>query len=526
MMNKKIAIFLICFFMVVVYTAWDEDVWTKSINKLSFIISLIEDNYYKDVDSEKLAFSSIEGMMKTLDPHSSFLDPQIYSRLTEDYKGKYFGLGILIQKQEDRLVVITPIEGTPAYRLGISAGDVISQIEGESTKPISSYEAMLKLRGLKGTEVTITIIREGLEKPFDMTIKREEIALHSVPYAFMLKDDIGYIYIRNFAGTTVDEFREKMEHLEDQGMKKLILDMRSNGGGIFAQALQLSDEFLPKGSLIVSIKGRNHYYNRKFFAERDKQREDVPLVILINQGSASAPEIVSGAVMDNDRGLIVGEDSWGKGLVQTVFPLADNAALSLTTAKYFTPSGRSIQRDYSDFDDYYLYSKRIPDEEREVKFTAKGRKVMGQGGITPDYNVEFRYKDITWKLLLKGAYFEYGRRFAEKKTALAMKYVFPDEVSGTKNDNKHKLVMDKTFEAGSLVLDDFKRFLKEKEIEIDLDEFKKAEAEISRELQREVFSSIWGIEEGMRVFREKDPVVLKAIEVFPEAKALMDEPVK
>jgi carboxyl-terminal processing protease len=157
MMNKKIVVFLVCFFTIVVYTAWDEDIWTQSINKLSFIISLIEDHYYQDVDSEKLAFSSINGMMKTLDPHSNFLDPQLYSRLTEDYKGKYFGLGILIQKQEERLVVITPIEGTPAYRLGIRAGDIISNIEGESTKPISSYEAMLKLRGLKGTKVTITM---------------------------------------------------------------------------------------------------------------------------------------------------------------------------------------------------------------------------------------------------------------------------------------------------------------------------------------------------------------------------------
>jgi carboxyl-terminal processing protease len=526
MMNKRIAVFLICFFVVVVYTAWDEDVWTKSINKLSFIISLIEDNYYKEVDSEKLAFSSIEGMMKTLDPHSNFLDPQIYSRLTEDYKGKYYGLGIMIQKQEERLVVITPIEGGPASRLGIRAGDVISNIEGESTEPISSYEAMLKLRGIKGTKVTITIIREGLEKPFDMTIKREEVALHSVPYAFMLKDDIGYIYIRNFAGTTADEFREKMEFLEDQGMKRLILDMRSNGGGIFAQALELSDELLPKGSLIVSIKGRRNYYNRKFFAEKDDQREDIPLVILIDQGSASAPEIVSGAVMDNDRGLIVGEDSWGKGLVQTVFPLADNAALSLTTAKYFTPSGRSIQRDYSDFDDYYLYSKRIPDEEREVKYTAKGRKVMGQGGISPDYNVPFNRRDITWQLLLKGAYFEYGRRFADKKTALAQKYILPDEMTGIAEDHLQKPMIDKTFEACSEVLEDFKNFLHEKEIQIDLDEFEKAEKEISREIQREIFSSIWGLEEGMKIFRESDPVVLKAIEVFPEAKALMDEPVK
>lgn len=520
-MKKKTIFFLCIFFFLVLQTAWDEDIWTQSLNKLDSIASLIKENYFLEVDQEKLAYSSIKGMLKTLDPHSNFLDPSNFSRLTEDYKGKYHGLGILIQKQEERLVVITPIEGSPAYRLGIQAGDIISHIEGESTKPITSFEAMQRLRGLKGTKVTITIVREGLKEPLNLTIKRAEIPLHSVPYAFMLQDDIGYIYIRNFAETTTKEFREKMKFLKGQGMKRLILDLRTNGGGTFAQAIEISDEFLPKGSVIVSIRGRKSYYNREFRAYYNNQNEDIPLVVLINQGSASAPEIVSGAIKDNDRGLIVGDISWGKGLVQTVFPLAPDAAIALTTAKYFTPSGRSIQRDYSSIEDYYLFKKEAPEEEREVRYTARGRKVLGQGGITPDYEVKLTYKALTYKLLLKGAYFEYGNKFANQKTPSAKMYVFPDRAKTEGKPPKDKKVIDKKFEIDSQILEDFKSYLQKRNIAFDPDEFEEAREEINRELKREIYSSFWGIEEGIRVFRRKDPVVLKAIEVLPDADVLL-----
>ncbi|MFQ6037048.1 MAG: S41 family peptidase, partial [Candidatus Aminicenantales bacterium] len=288
-MKRRGFFFFILFFTLVSFPAWEEDVWTQSMGKLSQMVSLIDQNYYKNVDHEELAFSSIKGMLQTLDPHSYFLDPRHFDRVREEYKGKYYGLGILIQKQGKRLVVISPIEGGPSYRLGIRSGDVISHINGEPTEPISSTEAMMRLRGRKGTQVTITIVREGLEEPFDLKITREEIALHSVPYAFMLQDDVGYIFIRNFAETTTKEFEEKMKHLLRQGMKKLILDLRGNGGGTFLQSVELSDEFLPRGTLIVSISGRNRYWDRKYYAEKNGQYENIPLVILINRGSASAP---------------------------------------------------------------------------------------------------------------------------------------------------------------------------------------------------------------------------------------------
>lgn len=519
-MKKRISIFCVLYFSLILLAAWNEDVWSHSLSKLSSIVSLIEDNYYLEVDREELAYSSIKGMLRSLDPHSNLLENKNLSRMTEEYKGKYFGLGIMIQKQEDRLVVVSPIEGGPAYRLGIQAGDVISHINGESTKPITSYEAMQKLRGRKGTKVNITIVREGLNQPFDLTVIREEIPLHSVPYAFILRDDIGYIFIRNFATTTTKEFREKMNFLTDKGMKKLILDLRGNGGGAFAQSIEISDEFLPKGALIVSIKGRRSYYNREIRAVGNNQYEDLPLVILINQGSASASEIVSGAIKDHDRGIIVGEGSWGKGLVQTVFPLAPNAAISLSTAKYYTPSGRSIQKDYTQIEDYLL-QRDVPEQEREVRYTANGRRVLGQGGITPDYDVNFSYKDVTVRLLFKGAFFSYVQIFKNRGTDLSQEYIFPDDIdSQTGNTGKGKTI-NKCFKVDSQVIDDFKSFLQARKIAFDKDGFEDARSEIVRELEREFFSSFWGIEEGWRVFRNSDPYVLKAIEILPEAGALI-----
>ena len=512
-MKKKISAFFLLVCGLILVPAQEENVWNLSLKKISSIIELIKENYYQEIDENTLIFSSVKGMIQTLDPHSYFLEPSHFSRLREEHEGKYYGLGILIQKQDDRLVVISPIEGGPAFRLGIQAGDVISRIEGESTKPISSYEAMQKLRGPRGTEVTITIVREGLEKPFDLTVAREEISLHSVPYAFILQDDVGYIFIRNFSSTTTKEFEEKMDSLAKQGMRNLILDLRGNGGGTFLQSIEISDEFLPKGAPVVAIKGKNKVYNRDFGAVHNNQYENFPLVILIDRGSASAPEILSGAVKDNDRGLIVGEDSWGKGLVQTVFPLAADIAVALTTAKYFTPSGRSIQRDYSSFEDYIL-KKEVSEEGREVRYTAKGRKVLGQGGISPDYTVMLSTQPLTSMLFFKGAFFRYGRKFAEHRTSLSNKFELPSEMKALRNP---EIIVD------DRVMRDFMVYLEESHIEFEKEEFEEAKEEIRRELTREIFSSLWGMEEGVKVYRKTDPVVLKAIEVLPEAKRLLTD---
>lgn len=508
-MKNKLALALLLVALLANLPARNGDIWDQSLEKFSSILSLVEKNYYQPVDSEKLVFSAIRGILETLDPHSYFLDPESFARMREEYTGKYYGLGIQIQKQEDRLVVISPIEGGPASRLGILPGDVISHINGESTKPISSFDAMQKLRGPKGTRVTITIVREGLESPFDLTIERAEIPLRSVPYAFMINEEVGYIFIRNFAETTTEEFEEKMRELTSQGMRSLILDLRGNTGGPFFQSLEIADEFLPRGAAIVSIKGRNKFFNREFRAQRDGQYEQVPLVILINRGSASASEIVSGAVMDNDRGFIVGEDSWGKGLVQTVFPIGENLALALTTAQYLTPSGRSIQRDYAHIDDYILY-KKAPEESREVRYTARGRRVLGQGGISPDFEVPFSRKLFTLELMNRGAFFTYARKLASRQTPLARSISIPDGQSGNKE-----------FVVDAKILEDFELYLKSININYEAEKFKEAEEEIKRELTREIYSSLWGIDAGVAAYQKSDAAVLKALEVMPDAAKLL-----
>lgn len=520
-MKRKIFVFLTFVLFLILLPAHDQDIWSQSLQKLSSIMSIVEENYFKDVNPQELTYSSIRGIIQTLDPHSYFLDPSLFSRLMEEQEGKYYGLGILIQKQGERLVVISPLEGTPAYRLGIQPGDVISHINGESTKPLSSYDAMQKLRGPKGTKVTIAIVREELEKPLELTIEREEIPLYSVPYAFMLQDDIGYIFIRNFAANTTSEFEEKMQSLLKQGMKKLVLDLRRDGGGAFLPSIEISDKFLPKGSLIVTIQGRNRAYNRELRAERDNEYENIPLVILIDRGTASAPEILSGAIKDNDRGLIVGEDSFGKGLVQTIHQIDSNVAVALTTAKYFTPSGMSIQRDYNNLDDWLL-RKEAPEEKREVKYTLKGRKVLGQGGISPDYKVEASFHPITVDLLFRGAFFSYGRKFAAKSTPLSKEYIFPQEMQTAVSGSTRGKVIGKDFSVDARVLEDFKDYLRQIKKSFDPAQFEEASEEIKGELEKEIISSIFGVEEGNKRYQQSDAVVRKAIEVMPEASAMIE----
>ena len=522
-MKKRVLLLSLAVVICLQAPSHDQDQWSAAQEKLRAVAAVLEANYYKPLEERQLAYASIRGTLDTLDPHSYFLDPDSFSRQREEYTGKYYGLGIQIQKQGENIMVISPIEGTPAWRLGIQSGDIISRINGESTVPISSYEAMQKLRGEKGTSVTITIIREGMDKPFDLTITREEIPLLSVPYAFMLDNGVGYVFIRNFARETPQELEAAMAKLSDQGMKSLILDFRGNAGGPLVQCIEVADLFFPQGTLIVSMKGRNPAYDQEFRAERDGQYEKLPLVILIDQGTASASEIVSGAVMDHDRGLVVGEDSWGKGLVQTVFPLAPDAAVALTVAKYLTPSGRSIQRDYSQIDDYLLLVKKAPDQSREVKYTDGGRKVLGQGGITPDHKVESFLKPFTARLRFGGAFFAYARALIRHQTELGKTFVFPQDPKGPESAGAGKILIGQAFVVNAAVLGDFRAFLKTRNTTYDEKTFVDAEEEIRRELEREIAGAIWGLEEGIRVSRKADPAVLKALEVLPEAARMAEK---
>jgi carboxyl-terminal processing protease len=517
---KKQAVFgVLAALLLLQLPSHNEDLWAASLVKAKTIAAILEQNYFEALDEEDLAVASIKGTLDTLDPHSYFLDPSSFSRMREDYTGKYYGTGMQIQKQGENIVVIAPIEGGPAWRMGIQPGDIISKIDGESAVPLSSYDAMQKLRGTeKGSKVTVTFVREG-EKPFDLTFAREEIPLLSVPYAFLLQDGIGYVYIRNFGEETPRELEDALAKLTAEGMKSLVLDLRLNTGGALAPSVEISDLFLPRGELIVSMKGRNRAYDRQFPAYLNNQYEKLPLVILIDQGTASASEIVSGAVMDHDRGLVVGEDSWGKGLVQTVFPLAPNMAVALTVAKYLTPSGRSIQRDYTRIDDY-LMSKRAPDESREVRYTEHGRRVLGQGGITPDYAVNSLIMPFTGRLRLSGAFFAYARRLVQHQTDLGRKFIFPQDPKT--GGAAGRIQVGETFAVNDDVVADFRKYLASRKVEYDEKTFREAEPEIRRELEREIAGAIWGVDAGVRVSRQNDPVVLKAIEVMPEAAKLLE----
>jgi carboxyl-terminal processing protease len=313
----------------------------EKLKIFSEVLYLIQTNYVEDVDIQEVIYGGINGMLKTLDPHSSFMPPDMYQEMQVETRGNFGGLGIQIAIKDDQLTVIAPIDDTPAFRAGILAGDQIVKIEELPTKDMTLMEAVKLLRGPKGTQVTISIMRESFDKPKEFTITRDIIELDSSSHR-MLVDNIGYIRLRQFQEDSSDEVEESLRELEEQNVEALILDLRSNPGGLLNAAVEVSDKFLEKGKLIVYTEGRKKNQDMRFVAHQEFTHPNYPMVILVNHGSASASEIVAGALQDHSRAVIVGTQTYGKGSVQSVIPLSDNSGLRLTTAKYFTPSGRTI----------------------------------------------------------------------------------------------------------------------------------------------------------------------------------------
>ncbi len=314
----------------------------EQIRLLSEVFVLVRDNYVEPVDPQKLIYGACEGMVGKLDPFSQFMDPSAHQMMKSETEGKFGGLGIRIAIQEGRLTVVTPLPRTPAYELGILPGDKIMKIEGKDTKDITLSEAVKLLRGKPGTEVTISIFREGEKDLIDFTVTRAIVKIESVPDAKMLTDKIGYIELIEFSKETPDEFDKVWKKLKKQGMESLILDLRYNPGGLLATAVEICKNFIGDRKLIVYTQGRSEDQIIKFFAEKKAKHEKIPLVILVNRGSASGSEIVAGCVQDWKRGIVLGEKTFGKASVQSLMPLSDGSGLRLTTAKYYTPSGRSI----------------------------------------------------------------------------------------------------------------------------------------------------------------------------------------
>jgi carboxyl-terminal processing protease len=499
------------------------------LSNFSEALDLIEQNYVDKIGSDKLVYSSIKGMLRVLDPHSSFFDPKEFNKIREDQHSKYFGLGIrvraLLRDHGRHVIVEPPAIGTPAERKGLRAGDVITRIENEPIDDWTSDDVVSHLKGPKGTPVNITIERPGVHDPLQFRIERDEIPLVTVPYALIVKPGIGYVKIDRFSESTSDELNTKLKDLDINNLSGLVLDLRDNPGGLLNQAIEVSNFFLHQGDLIVSTKGRAKESARPYTAPKP-EKVKIPVVVLINRHSASASEIVAGALQDHDRALIIGETSFGKGLVQSVYTLQNDTGMALTTAKYTTPSGRLIQRDYSGSTFEYYYTNppetpKINDNEREVKYTDGNRKVYGGGGITPDI-IESTRELNRFEMLLasKDSFFLYARRLTSGEVPGAGNFQLPAKNNEHISEKAAKSVP--SLEITNAILDDFKKFLREdRHIDFTNEDIQNNVDFIKRRIRQEIYTSNFGIQEGFKIGIQGDNQVLKALEMIPEAKSLM-----
>jgi len=480
---------------------------SEQLGTYTQLLSAVQARAAEPVDPRVAIEGSIRGMLRTLDPHSNYLDPDDYKNMLEEQQGSFSGLGIVISKpsQDKPLTVIAPLEGTPASNAGIRAGDIISQIEGVDTLDMTIDEALKRLKGPKGTRVTITVTRPGYDELLHFTITRDEIPTNSIRQAFLIRPGVGYVKIENFTRTTDHELEEKIRALQKQGMTRLVLDLRRNPGGLLEQAVRVADRFLQKNQMIVYTKGRISGADQEYRATGAGSRSDLPLVVLVDKYSASASEIVAGAIQDHDRGLIVGKTTWGKGLVQTVYPLSHDAALALTTARYYTPSGRLIQRDYNSLEDYLSHEEdddQLVKDSKEIRKTDAGRTVYGGGGIRPDVMVDV---DPTSK-------------FVDAVERQQLFFHFAVDYNA-----RHKSVP-RTFEVTPEVVREFQDFLTARKVKWTAADIEANRDRLRSEIKEAIASALWGFEEAYKVYAESDRQIQRALELFPEAQHLASLP--
>jgi carboxyl-terminal processing protease len=489
-------------------TTASADDYQTAVRDFTRVLDVVQANYAEHVDVDKTVFQgAIPGMLRVLDPHSNFFDSRQFALLREDQRGKYYGVGMVVAPRDNHTVVMAPYVGAPAYNAGIRPGDVIVKVDDKPTDGLTTSDVADLLKGAKGTVVKITVSREGYTEPLIFTVTRDEIPRHSVDIAFLLKPGIGYIKLSGFNETTDREIADALKRVNAASLDGLILDMRSNPGGLLNEAVAVGDMFLEKNQLIVSHHGRASA-ERRYYAVRGNQGVNVPLVILVNGNSASATEIVSGAVQDHDRGLVVGETTFGKGLVQTVTPMSENTGLALTTARYYTPSGRLIQRDYKSVSLYeYHYERKGPQHPTEIKLTDSGRQVTGGGGITPDITVPAPKFTKFQETLLRGDVF----------------YPYDAGVGGfTRYYLGTRPTITKSFEADEIVLKALREYMAKRNIRYTETEMADNLDWVKRKIKQEVFMSTFGQQEGFKVALEADPQVQKAVEAVPQARALYE----
>lgn len=486
---------------------------------LNDIIGIVND-YYVDVpDWDEVMEGAYSGLLEQLDPHSFYIEKKELSGINEEFTGKFEGIGIEFDVLDGYITVISPVAGAPAEKVGLEVGDKIVRIDGESAYKIKREDVSKKLRGPKGTAVEVTIRRKGVED-FDVTIIRDEIPLYSVSAAFMIDDSTAYVFVNRFSGTTSDEVREALARLASVGMTRLILDLRNNSGGLMDQAIEISDLFIEGRKMIVYTQGRIRGANEEFYSGRIDGYENIPIVVLLNRGSASASEIVAGAIQDHDRGLIVGETSFGKGLVQRQYPLRDGSAIRLTVARYYTPSGRLIQRAYDGtLEDYYkdLYEENrdslLAEEDslegRPQYQTDAGRIVYGGGGINPDYQVKYEQNlsRDTYKLLRHPSrvLFEYTNQIAEEYK---------------RYENKKERFISK-FEISDKDFEEFLEMARSKAIAVDDEKIRKDAGYIKMMLKAELAREFWGYDEYYKVIRLHDNQVEAAGQYLEEARQML-----
>ncbi|MCC6866136.1 MAG: S41 family peptidase [Ignavibacteria bacterium] len=502
-----------------VNTAASGDDVFDNVKKFNEALTLVQKNYVDEVNTDKLTEAAIKGMLDQLDPHSTYITQEQLKRINEDFQGSFEGIGIEFDIINDTITVVTPISGGPSEALGILAGDKIVKINGNNAVGMTRDEVPKILRGAKGTKVTVSISRGGSSGLIDFEITRDKIPLYSVDASFMINNEIGYARVTRFSATTYDEFSKALAEMKQQGMKKLILDLRNNPGGYLDQAFKMASMFIERGKKIVYTKSRIPAYNDEYISEGGDYA-DLPLIVLVNDGSASASEIVSGAIQDWDRGLIVGENTFGKGLVQRQYDLSDGSAMRVTTSRYYTPSGRLIQKPYEGGEykkmllnpeegDNLYHTNDTKDTSRPEYKTMGGRTVYGGGGITPDYVIKLdTLTDYSVQLRKINLFLEFANSYFDGNRE-QLKSNYSDYIKFRDN-----------FEVTPSMLEDFKNLAASKNIQFNDEQYNRDLDFITTSIKSILARDIWGNNGSMAVWLKTDKQFEMAVTLFPEAEKL------